>query len=135
MANDPHLLSRRLTMYRQSFSTSGPADFVGALVQLTRPKKMFVEHVVFPNHAAVHRRMLPEIDPAITSFTIAPGNNPDQEISVTISATDVGTLYVLLSNTQTTPPTINQMRSSSVALSGSTTNYTFTGLDRRETYY
>ena len=56
-------------MYRQSFSTaSGPADFPGALVQLTRPKQVFVEHVVFANHAPVHRRMLPEIISVLNSF-------------------------------------------------------------------
>ena len=44
-------------MKRESFSTSGPADFPGTLVQLTRPKQMFVEHVVFGNHAPVHKRM------------------------------------------------------------------------------
>ena len=56
-------------MYRKSFSTaSGPADFPGALVQLTRPKQMFVEHVVFANHAPVHRRMLPEIVSVLNSF-------------------------------------------------------------------
>ncbi len=69
-------------MYRERFSTSaGPADFPGALVQLTRPKQKFVEHVVFPNHAAVHMRMLPDIDPVypvLNSFSIAPGTNPDQ---------------------------------------------------------
>ena len=93
-------------MYRERFSTStGPADFPGALVQLTRPKQMFVEHVDYPNHAAVHRRMLPDFYPTLNSFSIAPGANPDQEIAVTISATGVGTLFVLLSKTQTSPPT------------------------------
>ena len=81
-------------MYRGSFSTSGPVDFPGALVQLTRPKLMFVEHVVFANHAPVHRRMLPDVDPVLNSFSIAPGTNPDQEIAVTISATDALTLFV-----------------------------------------
>ncbi len=85
-------------MYRERLSTSaGPADFPGALVQLTHPKQMFVEHVDFPNHAAVHRRMLPDFYPTSNSFSIAPGTNPDLEIGVTIYATDVGTLFVLLS--------------------------------------
>jgi len=56
-----------MASYRQSFSTSGPADFPGALVQLTRPKQMFLEHVVFANHAPVHRRMLPEIVSVLNS--------------------------------------------------------------------
>jgi hypothetical protein len=49
--------------------------------------------------------MLPNVDPALNSFSIAPGTDPDQEISVTMSATDVGTLFVWLSKTQTKPPT------------------------------
>jgi hypothetical protein len=49
-------------MYRERFSKStGPADFPGALVQLTRPKQMFIEHVDYPNQASLHRRMLPKI--------------------------------------------------------------------------
>jgi hypothetical protein len=92
---------------RQSFSTSGPVDFPGALVQLTLGTpvgggwnlQMFVEHAVFANHAPVHRMMLPDVDPVLNSFSIAHGTKPDQEITVTISATDVGTLFVLLSNT------------------------------------
>ena len=127
-----------MASYRQSFSTSGPADFPGALVQLSlasgppRKPQMFVEHVVFPNHAAVHRRMLPDIDPVypvLNSFSIAPGTNPDQAISVTISTTDATRLFVLLSKTQTTPPTASLLRVSGVSLAGTTTNYTFTGLD------
>ena len=104
--------------------TSGPADFPGALVQLTRPKQMFVEHVDYPNHAAVHRRMLPDFYPELNSFSIAPGTNPDQEITVTISATDVGTLFVWLSKTQTTPPIAAQVMALGVALPGTTTSYT-----------
>jgi len=121
-------------MYRQSFSTtSGPADFPGALVQLTHPKQMFVEHVDYPNHDAVHRRMMPEIDPVLNSFY---GTNQDQEITVTISATDVDTLLVWMSKTQTTPPTAAQVvMASGVALPGTTTTYTFTGLDGGTTYY
>jgi len=79
--------------------------------------------------------MLPDIDPALNSFSIAPGTNPDQEISIAISATDVGTLFVLLSKTQTSPPTVDQMIASGVAIPGSTINYTFVGLDRGATYY
>jgi hypothetical protein len=123
-------------MYRERFSTStGPTDFPGALVQLTHPKQIFLEHVDYPNHAAVHRRMLPAYNPALNSFSIAPGTNPDQEIAVTISATDVGTLFVLLSKTQTSPPTVELMIASGVAIPGSTINYTFTGQDRGATYY
>ena len=56
-------------MYRQSFSTtSGPADFPGALVQLTRSKQVFVEHVDYPNQASLHRRMLPKIVSVLNSF-------------------------------------------------------------------
>jgi len=113
-------------MYRQSFSTtSGPADFPAALVQLTRPKQMFVEYVEYSNHAAVHMMMMLDVEPVMNSFTIAPGTNPSQEITVTISATDFGTLFVWLSKTQTTPPTAAQVRASGVALPGTTTTYTF----------
>jgi len=65
---------------------------------------MCVDHVVFLNHAAMQRPMLPGFDPALNSFTIVPGTNPDLDISVTISATDVGTLFVWLSKTHTAPP-------------------------------
>ncbi len=42
-------------MYREGFFTSaGPADFPGALVQLTRSKQAFVEHVDYPNQASLH---------------------------------------------------------------------------------
>jgi len=71
----------------------------------------------------------------LNSFSIAPGTNPDQEISVTISDTDATMLFVLLSKTQTTPPTASLLRASGVALAGTTTNYTFSGLDRGATYY
>jgi hypothetical protein len=94
---------------------------------------MFVEHVDYPNHAVVHRRMFPDFYPTLNSFSIAPGTNPDQEIAVTISTTDVGTLFVLMSKTQTTPPTAAQVMASGAALPGSTINYTFTGLDRGAT--
>jgi len=123
-------------MSSQSFSTaSEPVDFHGALVQLTRPKQMFVEHVDYPNHAAVHIRMMPDVEPALNSFTIAPRLSPDQDISVTISAEYVGTLFVWTSKTHATPPPASQVIASGVALLGSTTNYTFTGLDRATYYY
>ena len=51
------------------FSTfAGPADFPGALVQLTRPKQVIVEHVDYPNQASLHRRMLPKIVSVLNSF-------------------------------------------------------------------
>jgi hypothetical protein len=56
-------------MYRERFSTSaGPADFPGALVQLTRPKQVFVEHVDYPNQASLHRRMIPKVVSVLNSF-------------------------------------------------------------------
>ena len=56
-------------MYRERFSTfAGPADFPGALVQLTRPKQVFVEHVDSPNQASLHRRILPKIVSVLNSF-------------------------------------------------------------------
>jgi hypothetical protein len=96
---------------------------------------MFEEHVVFANHAPEHRRMLPDGDPVLNSFSIAPGTNPDQEITINISATDVGTLFDLLSKKQTTPPTSTQVIASGVAISGNTTSYSLTSLDRDSTYY
>jgi len=55
---------------------------------------------------------------------------------VTISAQNICTLFVLLSKTQTTPPTATQVViASGVALAGITTSYTFTSLDRDATYY
>jgi len=78
-----------------------------------------------------------ETDPisVIYSFSIALGTNPDQEISVTMDATDTGTLFVLLSKTQTTPPTATVVMTSGVSLPGTTTSYNFTGLDRGAAYY
>ena len=56
-------------MYRERFSTSaGPADFPGALVQLTSPKQMFIEYVDYPNQASLHRRMLPKLVSVLNSF-------------------------------------------------------------------
>ena len=56
-------------MYRQSFDTSsGPVNFPGTLVQLTRPKQVFIEHVVHPNQASLHRGMLPKILYVLNSF-------------------------------------------------------------------
>jgi len=56
-------------MHRERFSTSaGPADFPGALVQLTRPKQVFLEHVDYPNQASLHRRMLSNIISVLNSF-------------------------------------------------------------------
>jgi len=72
--------------------------------------------------------------PVLNSLSIAPGNRPDQDISVTIPVTDAGTSFVWLSNTQTTPPTAAHVRAPGGALPCSTTNYTFTGLVRG-TYY
>ena len=58
-----------MAMYRERFSTSAsPADFPGALVQLTRPKQMCVEHVDYPNQASLHRRMLPKLVSMLNSF-------------------------------------------------------------------
>jgi len=128
-------------MYRQSFSTkSGPVDFSGALVQLILGTPvgggwnphMFVEHVDSPNSAAVHTRMMPELDSVSNSFS---GTNQVQTKTVAISATDVDTLFVWMSKTQTTPPTAAQVMASGVALPGTTTSYTLTGLDRSTTYY
>ena len=84
-------------MYRQNFSTSSePVDFSGALVQITRPKQMFVEHVDYLNQAAVHRRMLPDVHLMLNLFSISPGTSLDQAIIATISATDVNALLVCL---------------------------------------
>ena len=52
-----------------------------------------------------------------------------------ISAQNIGTFSILLSNTQTTPRTAAQVRASGVALPGTTTNCIFTGLDRAPFYY
>jgi hypothetical protein len=75
------------------------------------------------------------MDLVVHSFTIALGTNPTQEITVTLSASAVDTLYVLMSKTQTTLPTAAQVIASGVALPSSTTAYTFTDLDQGATYY
>ena len=88
---------------------------------------MFVEHVDFPNHAVVHRRMI--YAPSVNSFSIA------NEITITVSTTDTGTLHVMMSRAHTTKHIAIKLLASGIALPGNTTTYTFTGLDRCECYY
>ena len=52
-----------------------------------------------------------------------------------MDATDSATLFVLLSKTETTPPSATVVMASCVSLPGTTMSYTFTGLDRGSTYY
>ncbi len=78
-------------MYRERFSTSAvPINFPGALVQLTRPKQMFVEHVVIPNHAAIHRMMMMTINDVTVKFRYNPGSPSES------SGNDSNTLYAYL---------------------------------------
>ena len=77
--------------------------------------------------------------PVISTFTLAESvSSPTGEIVVTLAASDndaVQTLYVMLSSTQTTEPSAADIKSLGVALAGTTTSHTFTGLDPDTTYY
>ena len=66
-------------MCRERFSTSaGPADFPGALVQLTlsptvgrgRNPQFLIEHVDYPNQASLHRKMLPKLVSVLNLFIL-----------------------------------------------------------------
>jgi hypothetical protein len=86
---------------------------------------------VFANQPPVHRRIVLEsiLQPAVNSFSIA------NEITINVSTTDTSTLYVLMSRTHTTMPSAAVVIASGIALPGSITTYTFTGLDRGAMYY
>lgn len=77
-------------------------------------------------------------DPVISTFTMAAGTPATSEIDITISASDndaVQTLYLWVSDTQTTAPTASAIKASGVALGGTVTSHATTGLSPGTTYY
>ena len=91
-------------IYRHTFSSTS-SSFPGGLVHLIRPKRMFVEYMLFA-----------EDPPAILSgllisvvFTMAPGLNPDSEIRVNFSGDAIDTFVIWLSNTPLTKPSVAEM--------------------------
>lgn len=76
--------------------------------------------------------------PVISAFTLTAGNPSTTEIDVAITATDndaVQTLYLWVSDTQTTVPSAVDIKANGVALAGTTTIYPATGLTPNTTYY
>ena len=76
--------------------------------------------------------------PTVDTFTLAQGTTPTSEIDVTLAASDndaVQTLYLMVSDTQTTQPTAAEIKASGTALAGTTTSHTVTGLVPGTTYY
>jgi hypothetical protein len=54
---------------------------------------------------------------------------------ITFSNVDVGTIYLLFSSTQATPPTPTQIKASDVAFPENTTNFTLGNLVPDRVYY
>ena len=76
--------------------------------------------------------------PVVSSFTLAQGTTPTSEIDVGLPSSDndaVQTLYLMVSDTQTTQPTAAEIKASGTALAGTTTSHTVTGLVPGTTYY
>ena len=76
--------------------------------------------------------------PTVDTFTLSAGTTPTSEIDVVLAASDndaVQTLYLWVSDTQTTAPTATAIKASGVALAGTTTSHTVSGLDPGVTYY
>jgi len=117
-------------MYRHSFS-SASSSFPGGLVNLIRPKQMFVENMLFAEDPPA---ILPGSLNSVV-FTMPPGLNPDSEIRVDFSGDSIDTFVVLLSITQLTKPSFEEMMTYGISIPGFLATYTFTGLDRDARYY
>ena len=77
--------------------------------------------------------------PTVNTFTLAPGSSSvTTEIDVTMAASDndaVQSLYLLVSDTLTTPPSAAQIKTSGLALGGTTTSHKVSALTPGVTYY
>ena len=76
--------------------------------------------------------------PTIDTFTLSPGATPTTEMDVGFLASDndaVQTIYLLVSDTQTTAPTAAEIKASGTALTGNATSSTLTGLSANTTYF
>jgi hypothetical protein len=77
-------------------------------------------------------------DPVVTSATMALGTPPTSSIDLSFAATDndtVQTLYVWVSDAQTTEPTAAMIKASGSALPGNSTSFTVGGLTPNTEYY
>ena len=76
--------------------------------------------------------------PTVDAFTLAAGASPTSEIDVGLAASDndaVQSLYLLLSASQTTPPTATEIKAAGIALAGTATAHTVAGLKHGTTYF
>ena len=78
-----------------------------------------------------------QLGPKVTNFTLVDGSTTDSVIGaiITFSNFDVGTINLLFSSTQTTPPTPAQIKADGVEFPGSTTNFTIGNLVPDRVYY
>ncbi len=95
--------------------------FDGSYVSsLIKPKQVFVNGVVAYDPTESRATGLLQLGPKVTNFTLDDGSTTDSVIGVviTISNVDVGTIYLLFSSTQTTPPTPAQINANGVVFLG-----------------
>jgi len=114
--------------------TSFDGSYVSTLIKLNQ---VFVNGVTAYDPAEARAAGLLPFGPKVTYFTLVDGSTTDSVIggAITFSNFDVGTIYLLFSSTQTTPPTPAQIKANGVAFPGNTTTFTIGNLVLAQVYY
>ena len=122
-------------------------DIDGAYVSnLITPDQAFVHQFIgYDPTKEVARGLVPGNDPifsrqgfiipSVNTFTVALGAIPATQLDVGLAATDVQTFYLLVSETQASPPTPAEIKASGTVLPGTTAAHTVTGLAPGATYF